>query len=236
MPSDHVKWGEINIAYSYRYTRSRTLSITIHPDLAVEVAAPEGTSRDVIRSKVLKRGAWIANAWREYSRFHPLQPPRQYIPGETHRYLGRQYRLRFVEGVEVSVALRRGYLDVTSPGPPTSELLRPLVIAWYEQRAAEILRERFDACYRISESHRIPPPRLAVRAMATRWGSCSKGGQVTLNPELIKTPKDCIDYVITHELCHLVEYNHSPRFWKLLQKLMPDWEERRERLNRIADI
>lgn len=236
MPSDRVKWGEIEIAYSYRYSQSRTLTITVHPDLKIDVVAPEGTSREVIRAKVLKRGAWISKAWRGFLRFHPLQPPRQYIPGETHRYLGRQYRLRLIAGPEISVTLRRGYLDVATPSHLASAVLRPLVVAWYEQRAAEILRERLYACHRLLASHGVPLPRLVVRSMATRWGSCSKRGQVTLNPELVKAPKDCIDYVITHELCHLVEHNHSPRFWRLLQELMPDWEERRNRLNRMADI
>lgn len=72
--------------------------------------------------------------------------------------------------------------------------------------------------------------------MNNRWGSCTPGGRIILNPELIKAPIDCIDYVITHELCHLVEPNHNARFWQLLGALMPDWKARRERLNEMADL
>lgn len=236
MPRDSVQWGEVQIAYRYRFSSSRVLNMSVHPDLSVDVVAPEGTPLEVIRAKVRKRGAWIANARRAFMRFHPLQPPRQYVPGETHRYLGRQYRLRIVEGFQESVALQRGYIEVTTARRPSPAVLRPLVLEWYEERAREILRQQFDACHQRAAPCGVQRPRLVVRSMATRWGSCSKSGQVTLNPELVKAPKDCIDYVITHELCHLVEHSHGPRFWMLLAQLMPDWQERRERLNRIADV
>lgn len=236
MPRDHVMWGETDLAYTYRQGRARTLTITVHPDLSIEVVAPAGATRHAIRSKVLKRGAWIARVRRRFARLHPLQPARQFVPGETHRYLGRQYRLRLAEGSEEEVALHRGFIVVTSGRRLTSARLRRLVLGWYDRRAAEILRERLTACVRLAAAHRIPTPRLTVRPMAARWGSCSKRGLVTLNPELIKAPKDCIDYVICHELCHLVVRNHGPRFWKLLKALVPDWEEQRERLNGMADV
>lgn len=236
MLRDSVQWGEIEIAYRYRFFQGRTLNITVHPDLGVEVAAPKGTPLDGIRAKVRKRGAWIANARRGFASFHPLQPPRRYVPGETHRYLGRQYRLRVVDEPEESVKLQGGYLQITTPRRPTPGVLRPLVLRWYEQRAGEILRERTAACQVQAASHGFPRPRLAIRVMTTRWGSCSRRGQVTLNPELIKAPRDCIDYVISHELCHLVEHSHGPRFWKLLEQLMPNWEERRMRLNRLGNL
>jgi len=229
-------WGETDLAYAYRQGRARTLTITVHPDLSIEVVAPAGATLHAIRSKVLKRGAWIARVRRRFERIHPLQPPRQYVPGETHRYLGRQYRLRVMVGSEERVALHRGFIVVTTGHRPSSAKLRRLVLGWYERRAPEILRERFAVCTRLALAHRISEPRLSIRPMATRWGSCSKRGLVTLNPELIKASKDCIDYVICHELCHLVVRNHGPRFWKLLKAMVPDWEERRERLNRMADV
>lgn len=236
MRTDVVMWGETDLAYKYRFGRSRTLRITVHPDLSIEVVAPSGCRLEEIRAKVVKRGRWIARVRRQYARLHPLQPPRRYVPGETHRYLGRQYRLRLAEGNDSSVRLYRGYILVTAPSPPGTSALRRLVLAWYDHRAADILRERAAACARLASAAGVPPSRLSIRPMATRWGSCSRRGLVTLNPELIKAPKDCIDYVILHEMCHLRERNHGPRFWKLLGSLMPDWEERRSRLNDMADV
>lgn len=236
MLADRVPWGTIEIPYRYRFGRAKTLAITVHPDLAVEVIAPQGTPLDRIRAKVAKRGAWILKAWREFERFHPLQPPREYVPGEAHRFLGRQYRLRAVAGPVAAVLLLRGTLLVTLPDRPARRFLEPLMRAWYAHQAGEILRRRLAACHRLAAVEGVPLPPLTIRRMARRWGSCTPTGRVTLNPELIKAPEDCIDYVIMHELCHLVEHNHSPRFWRLLERLMPDWRERRRRLNSMADI
>jgi len=233
--SDQVTWGSTIISYQYRFGEAKTLAITVRPDLAVEVTAPRGTTLERIRAKVCKRGAWIQKAWREFERFHPLQPPREYVPGETHRYLGRQYRLRAVSGRVPAVSLRRGHLEVTTPDRPTKAVLRTLVQGWYVAQAGEILRERLTACYRLAAIEGVPQPQMAIRRMANRWGSCTPTGRVLLNPELIKAPKECIDYVITHELCHLVVHNHSPGFWRLLGRLMPDWEERRRQLSRFGD-
>jgi predicted metal-dependent hydrolase len=234
MIADRVRWGSTAIPYRYRFSRTKTLAISVWPSLAVEVTAPKGTSVERIRAKVSKRGAWILRAWREFERFHPLQPPRKFVPGETHRYLGRQYRLRAFAGPVEAVALRRGCLEVTVPRRPTASTLTRIANAWYADRAEEVLRERLTACHRLAAIEGVPLPKLAIRRMVRRWGSCTPTGRVILNPELVQAPKECIDYVIMHELCHLAERNHSPRFWRLLGRLMPDWEDRRERLNRMA--
>ena len=235
MVSDQVTWGSTIIPYKYRFSRSKTLAITVQPDLTVVVTAPQGTDLERIRAKVCKRGAWIQKAWREFERFHPLQPAREYVPGECHRYLGRQYRLRAVHGATPRVILGRGVIEIVTPNHATPRVLKPLVQDWYQERAKAVLQERFQACYRLASVERVPMPTLSIRRMANRWGSCTPNGRVVLNSELIKAPKDCIDYVIMHELCHLIEHNHSPIFWRLLGRLMPNWEDRRKRLNDMAN-
>lgn len=232
---DVVTWGETELAYRYMFGSASTLSITVNPDRSIEVVAPRGVTLEAIRAKVLKRAGWITRARREYAPLHPLQPARQFVPGETHRYLGRQYRLRYSKGAEPEVRLHRGFIVVTAP-EGTSRVLRRLVLGWLARRANEVLRERMAVCVRMASAYSVPPGRLTIRPMPTRWGSCSKRGLITLNPELIKAPKDCIDYVILHELCHQVQRNHGPRFWKLLGALIPDWEDRRARLNHAADL
>jgi len=78
-------------------------------------------------------------------------------------------------------------------------------------------------------------PDIRLFTMNTQWGNCSPSGVITLNPHLIKAPTICIDYVILHELCHLVEHNHSDRFYQLLKQVMPDWEVRKEKLDNMAE-
>ena len=234
---DAVQWGTTKLCFGYRFKPSRsTLAITVHPDLRVVVTAPEGTPEEKIRAKVLKRARWITKTQREFEKFHPLQPPRSYVPGEAHRYLGRQCRLKVAKGVEPSVKLTRGQLLITTPDKPTPDAVRPMVETWLQERARAVLTERLDACHKPAQRFKIPFPDLWIRPMTTRWGSCTPAGRIILNIELIKAPKDCIDYVITHELCHLLEPNHSARFWQLLGALMPDWDERRGRLNKMADV
>ncbi len=94
-----------------------------------------------------------------------------------------------------------------------------------------IFRERLDACYPKVEHLDVVYPDLAIRVLKSRWGSCSPRGRITLNVKLIQVPRAYIDYVVFHELCHLAEPNHSPRFYELLERVLPDWRERRERLN-----
>lgn len=234
---DAVQWGTAELPFGYHFKSSRkSLSITVHPDLRIVVAAPTGTPTERIRAKVLKRARWIRKAQREFEKFHPLQPPRAYVPGEAHRYLGRQCRLKVAEGPAASVRLSRGQLIVTTPNKPTSAVIRPLVDAWMRDRAKDIFTERLEECHRAAKRFKIPFPELWIRPMGTRWGSCTPAGRIILNIELIKAPADCIDYVISHELCHLVEPNHNARFWQLLSAVMPDWQERRGRLNDMADI
>jgi predicted metal-dependent hydrolase len=236
MARDVVRWGRVEISYEYALSRRKTLTISVHPDLAVTVRAPEETPLEVIREKVRQRGAWIRKSWREFELYLPKQPPRRYVSGETHRYLGRQYRLRAECGDEDSVKCLRGYLHVTTRGEPTPETVRALLAEWYRGHAQRVFHERLVACARRASVEGIEQPPLTIRTMHTRWGSCSKAGRINLNLELIKASKDCIDYVITHELCHLKERHHGPRFWRLLAKLMPDYEARRKKLNQFADV
>lgn len=236
MTRDVVRWGRVEISYTYKHSQRKTLAISVHPDLTVEVCAPLDTPLEVIRERVAKRGAWIQKAWREFELYLPKQPPRRYINGETHRYLGRQYRLRAEQGGEDSVKCLRGYLHVTSRAEPTPERIKVLLEGWYREHARRVFRERLAKCCKLASVEGIQEPPLVIRKMETRWGSCSSKGKVNLNLALIRATKECIDYVIMHELGHLKERHHGPRFWHLLEKLMPDYRERRKRLNLYADV
>lgn len=233
---DAIRWGAATIAYHCAFTNRRTLAITVHPDLRVTVSAPIGASREAIRRKVLKRAAWIQRTTQELELYLPAQPPRRYVSGETHRYLGRQYRLRVRPGAASRVRLLRGYLSVVCLHPERPEVVRELVLAWYLAQARRVFADRLSACHARVRPRETQIPAVAVRRLAKRWGSCTRGGRITLNLELIKAPRDCIDYVIVHELSHLDEPHHGPRFWRRLDRVMPDWRQRRALLNRMADV
>ncbi len=233
--SDSIIWGTLEIPYRYFYSARQTLSVSVHPDLSVTVKAPNGVSVEKIRAFVHRRAVWIRKAWREFEPYLPKQPERRYISGETHRYLGRQYRLKIERGNADSVKCLRGYLRVTIEGDISPARTKTLLTDWYRHHAREAFQERLTACHQRAHREEIPLPNLQIRKMASRWGSYSSKGLLTLNLALIKTPKDCIDYVIIHELCHHKVKHHGPQFWKLLRKLMPDFDERRKKLKLYAD-
>jgi hypothetical protein len=106
-----------------------------------------------------------------------------------------------------------------------------LVEDWYREHAGPIFERRLERCYETARRLGIQRPPIRLRRMKTRWGSCTKKGEVLLNTELIKTPLHCIEYVIMHELCHLREHNHTKEFFRLLSRCMPDWERRKQRLD-----
>jgi predicted metal-dependent hydrolase len=235
MQADVVKWGTTEIPYRYEFSRRKTISIQVHPDLSVLIKAPLGTTLETIRTFISRRGAWIKRSWRDFEQYLPKQPPRRYINGETHRYLGRQYRLKAIQGETNAVKCLRGYLWVETKEEPKPEKVKKLLDSWYRSHAKVIFEDRLISCLEKARKEKIPFPLLTIRTMVSRWGSASSSGRITLNLRLIMVPKECIDYVILHELCHLKIKHHGPQFWRLLERLMPDYEERRKKLNSYVD-
>lgn len=227
-----VQYGDSIIQYELTYAPRKTLAISVHPDLRVTVKAPEGSDFELIEKRIRKRAAWILKQQRDLERYLPGLPPRRYVSGETHRYLGRQYRLKVVQSATSYelVKMSRGHIMVHAQDNNDRERIKQLLNAWYRKQAKRVFQERLDVCYLRAEKLGIEYPNLVLRVMKTRWGSCTPSGKILLNPKLIQMPKDCIDYVIVHELCHLREHNHSREFYALLDHVMPNWREIKRKL------
>ncbi len=224
-----VTYGRDTISYEVRFLASRqTLAIEVHPDSRVLVRAPAGCPEHLILERVQKRAGWIWRQLAEFERYRPRTPARQYVNGESHLYLGRQYRLKSVSGDRAGVKLKRGELLVSLPGEPDPERIKALLHRWYLDRARAVFGEVLDAC--LLRFKGVDRPRLIVRAMQSRWGSLSAAGTMTLNVNLIRAPRSCIEYVVTHELCHTRHRGHDARFFRLLGQVMADWEKRKQRL------
>lgn len=233
MMQQAIQYGTTTIQYDLQFAARKTLGIDVNPDLSVTVTAPQGSSPAEVAARVQKRGAWILRQQREFELYLPLVPPRQYVSGETHRYLGKQYRLKVVGDEEEQVRLTRGRLFVHTPEPQDRERVQHQLTEWYRGHAQRIFAERLDACYPRVAKFGIAYPTLEVRQMEKRWGSCTVEGKILLNLRLIQTPKELIDYVVMHELCHLREHHHGTEFYGLLDRAMPDWRQRRQKLNEM---
>ncbi len=228
-----IRYGNTTIEYDLTFSPRKTLAIDVHPDLRVTVQAPAGTNLADIEAKVRKRAPWLLRQLRQFETYLPKLPPRRYLSGETHRYLGRQYRLKVTaNGNAESVKLTRGYFYIDVQDKDDTERVKGLLTEWYRRQAHRVFQERLDVCLAKLKFLNLAYPEWTIRQMETRWGSCTPEGKILLNLKLIQVPKIYIDYVVMHELCHLKEPHHGPRFYELLNRVMPDWRKKREQLNR----
>lgn len=225
-----ILYGEDKIEYKIFYSNRKTLEIAVHPDASVVVTAPINTETNSIKQKVLKRIKWIYKQQQFFQQFQPRSVQKQYLRGETHLYLGKQYRLKVIGGLREDVKLKLGYFIVSVKDKEDRERVKNLLEEWYIERAKVKLDEYFKICWNKFATKDAIPPILKIRKMKKRWGSLSKSGTLTLNSEIIKAPKECIEYVITHELCHTEFHNHSAKFYYLLKQVMPDWEKLKNKL------
>ena len=226
-----LDYGGKNISVALSFRERKRLTISVHPDGTVTALAPIGRSVEAVEKHLYKRRSWIAKQLRYFRQYQPGPAKRYYVSGETWLYLGRQYRLRVNQSEENEVKLQGGYINVDVPKPSDPVAVAKALDRWYRIRAGSVFRTRLNHCCNglLSSPDGVE---LRIRKMKTRWGSCSKSGVITLNLELIKAPTRCIDYVITHELCHLKIHDHRPAFYRLLNRYMPDWEKQKARLNK----
>jgi predicted metal-dependent hydrolase len=160
-----------------------------------------------------------------------VRPAARYVSGATHRYLGRQYRLKVSVRKLSDVALRGAYLHVALP-EKSEAMVKNALESWYRSRALEQFERRLKTWSAWCLHRKLPAPHFRLRAMSKRWGSALRDGTIYLNPDLIRSPSVCVDYVIAHEICHLQHPDHGRKFWDLLCQLMPDWRTRKQRLER----
>lgn len=224
-----VQYGETEISYELLMMNRRSLEIAVHPDKRVVVKAPITQSLESVEAKIRKRARWIRRQIKYFNQFDPRTPERLYVSGETHLYLGKKYRLKIQMSSKNSVVLKNGYFTIQAIQNDSDEIKR-LIEKWYKSRSKVVFSEIFESCWYAFKSENITKPRLRIQKMDKRWGSLSPNGQLTLNLSLIRAPKDCIEYVVIHELCHLIAHNHGPEFYKLLDQTMPDWMKRKHKL------
>lgn len=228
----HLTYGGETVEYLLVRRARRSLSITVHPDLRVTVVAPVAAGESEIHARVRKRARWVVNQRARFLSWMPKPVERTWKSGETHRYLGRQYRLKIFNGDRTTVKLRGRFFKVTVKQPDDPDAVQRAMNAWYRVKAKERFARTLESFDSLIRAYGLETPRIQIRKMTKRWGSCTPDGTILLNPDLIKTPSVCLEYVIAHELCHLKHPHHGKAFFKMLTAVMPDWESRKERLEK----
>lgn len=235
--SSTVVFGATRIEFAIRPANRKTLAIHVFPDGSVVTDAPRDATEAEVADKVKRKGAWILKQKRLFASYPPVIPARQYVSGESLRYLGRHYRLKVKEGDDRSAKLLGAFLEVSILPGDGADSVESLVQDWLRSKARNTFDTILKTCVaRAAKIGISEAPPWRILRMRKRWGSCTKNGTVILNPELVAAPKDCIEYVILHELCHLKIKNHSQSYYRLLSQVVPDWEQLRMKLNRAVEL
>ena len=233
-PQSHtISYGHREISFELHKKGRKRLKIVVTPELDVDVFAPYDATEDQVLAAVYKKAPWISQKLDRLASHHPLPAPKQYISGETLVYLGRQYRLKVEEGKRQPAKLTGRYLNVWVENRANRQDVKHAVYKWYRKRSQQTLGRYLEKCQAVTHRHGLPEPKLMIRDMKRRWGSCSPAGRITINLKLVQVPVHCIEYVIMHELCHLKYHNHSRAFYALLARCQPDWRKRKADLDRF---
>lgn len=237
--TDTFAFGATNIEYVIeRTSRRKTIAITVRPDASVAVAAPKGIRRNLIVDKVRSKAEWIVRQ-QDRLRRNGQRPAKGCVSGESFRYLGRQYQLKVLRRATVPATVQasmvRGCLVVPVARRWSSErrkrAVQQALVAWYREHATQHINA---AVNRISKRLGVTAQSVQVREMKTRWGSGGLDARVRFNWRIVMAPRRLLEYVVAHELCHLKHHDHSREFWRLLSRVMPDYDQRRAELERIG--
>ena len=210
-----------------RTERSKSASIEIQDD-TVKVTVPQNLSDKRIEELVRNRTVWIRQKLKiQTETIHPKS--KEYVNGETFAYLGRNYRMKCVTGSTGGVKLKNGCLNVPTESDTTGShyesSVKVALKEWYRSRALDKLNEKTQ---RYSSIIGVRPKSVDVKEYKSRWGSCSSTGDVSYNWRIIIAPHHIVDYIVVHELCHLIEHNHSPAYWKHVERVIPSYKSCRE--------
>lgn len=202
-----------------RSNRKKSALLKVSDNL-VQLVVPLNLSDNRIHEILKKKTAWIKRKLIE-NLMLPKHKEKEFVNGESFAYLGKNYRLKIIQSAENQVKLKGGYIQVSVAKNSSA---RDLLIDWYKNLAIQKLLEKSNRYAKIIGAH---PTLIRVKEYKSKWGSCSVKGDIAFNWKIIMAPHSVIDYLVVHELCHLVEHNHSSKYWKLVEKIMPNHREQK---------
>ncbi len=227
-----IIYKDIKIEFNVQYRDRRTFSIQIEPPDRVLIVSPLGLSGDFIKEKVREKGSWILKKLKEFSDIGYRDQGRRFMTGEFFLYLGKNYPLKIVKNKrkipKVFFLNNKFYLEAQGPG---QDKMRRAMEKWYRKEAAGFIEGRIDYFSSIVGKG---PNTFKVKQQKRRWGSCTSSGDIYFNWKIIMAPPGIIDYLVAHELCHLVYGDHSRRYWQKVGSVMGDYKERRKWLKKYG--
>ncbi|MED1489729.1 SprT family zinc-dependent metalloprotease [Bacillus smithii] len=229
MEKHQIEYANKIIDFVVKRKKVKNVNLNIKPDMTIEVTANDRVPLDFICDFVKTKGAWILKNVKTFKDVQPYrQSEREYVSGETFKYLGKQYRLRVMQEEEEKVKYFRGFIYLYVKDTENVNRKAKLIDEWYREKAQKTFHESLAKMFPLVQKYGVDKPNIDLRSMKARWGSAlTEKNTILLNTDLIKAPKYCIDYVVLHELIHFKYNDHSDNFYKMLYSLMPDWEKRK---------
>lgn len=226
--------SELNdIRFSVIYSSRRSIAISVRPDSSVIIRVPFRTPDKTIKRIVQEKSSWIIKHRDNYrSRGVNLQK-KAYSDGEKHLFRGRYLILKVLETDKNFCTFDDEIIEMGLPPSANNTSVKALLYKGYKKEASLVFPEIVRRVIERHDDQKFRPTSLVIRTMKRRWGSCSSKGVITLNTELIKLPDLFIEYVITHELCHLKHHNHGTGFYALLSELFPEWKQVRKEMRSV---
>lgn len=227
---ERIKLGKITIDVFLKDIKNVHLSVN-PPYGRVRIAAPKGTKIDRLRVFAISKLAWIKKQQKKL-REQPRETVREYIERESHYIWGKRYLLKIIEDDASSFVELRHNKIVLSVRPRTYKVKRKAVVEqWYRdqvKKAATRIIEKWEPVLRVRVR------KFYVQKMRTKWGSCKSGaGSIRLNTDLAKKPRQCLEYIIVHEMAHIIEPTHNAHFVAIMDRYLPRWRLLREQLNSL---
>ncbi|MGO1461989.1 MAG: M48 family metallopeptidase [Marinobacter sp.] len=218
------------IAEVIRTNRRKSADIRVEEG-AVSIVVPTNTSGEKIDQLLVAKRQWIKEKIALQRELNPAST-KQYVSGEAFPYLGRNYRLKVETGSFAPVKLLNGRLVATLPkGDERPYMIRNALVRWYKRQAEQKLQEKVK---RFAPIVGVEPAGVGIRTFKSRWGSCTARGKLEFNWQIMTAPNRMVDYVVIHELCHLIRHDHSPEFWREMARVMPEYQQCREWLREHA--
>lgn len=227
-----LEWGRRTVQVSVLRSVRKSLVVEVKPDSTVWAKAPWGLDLADLEEALQNRMPWIIKQLNYFDSFNPRTRPLQYVSGGSVKYLGRHYRfkIKVVEaGQQASVQVVPGYIMLSSSSAEP-EALAAMFNDFLVRKSQDVFAAVLKEVLPLFSDHSLPAIKLKVRSMPRRWGSCTRRGVISLHPSLLKAPRACIKYVLVHELCHLVIWNHTKAFYELQRALLPEAERLKSRL------
>ncbi len=224
------------IRYELERKSVKNLNLRIRKDGTVYVSAAPSVPQARIDAFVASKANYIENAQKKFAEMAQYAPePKQFVSGETFYLLGRSLQLNVQQSNKDKVTSDGIYLMLEVTDPSNFAKKQKLIKQYFDARCCAVFEEIMLEIYPVFQKYGVAIPKLRIREMQTRWGSClTQKGIITLNKHLLEAPRSCIEYVVMHEFCHFIHPNHSKHFYALLTTLMPDWKERKTVLNYSA--